>query len=67
MRKIAYVVILLLSVVASATAQHDYLQDIQKQEVKEATEEEQIARGDKLKAYTLNPNTGDLLRAPIDT
>ncbi len=67
MRKIAYVVILLLSVVASATAQHDYLQDIQTQEVKDATEEEQIARGDKLKVYTLNPNTGDLLRAPIDT
>lgn len=65
MRNFIYTTILVLFAVIPITAQEDY--DFEGKEVKELSEEEQIARGDKLKVYTLNPNTGDLLRAPIDT
>lgn len=66
-RRIVCAVVSLWFAVIPVLAQHDYQFDFEDKEVKEPTEEEQIARGDKLKVYTLNPNTGDLLRSHIDT
>lgn len=36
-------------------------------EIRQESEEEQIRRGDKLKAFTVNKNTGDAIRSDIDT
>ena len=51
-RRIVCAVVSLWFAVIPVLAQHDYQFDFEGKEVKEPTEEEQIARGDKLKVYT---------------
>lgn len=68
--KIKYFVLCMLLGLTLGTklhAQVDYYDNFTDNEVKSPTEEELIARGESLKAYTIKPNTGDLMRAPVDS